>query len=190
MSAKLVERFVRRRSAHGGRAVRFRVDEVRLPNGKSAIREYLAHPGAVAVVPFVDKHTILLVRQYRYPVGAVTLELPAGKLDAGEPPLACIRRELREETGCTTGRIRRLLTFWPAPAFSDEALHIFVADRLRRGPLSLDDDEFLEVVEVPFRKALRWVRAGIIKDSKTIIGLLACAAPGNAAPRRRGRSGD
>jgi len=83
--ARLIERFVRRQSAHGGKAVRFRVDEVRLPNGKRALREYLAHPGAVAVVPFVDNNTILLVRQYRYPVGEVTLEIPAGKLDAGEP---------------------------------------------------------------------------------------------------------
>lgn len=166
---------MRRRPVHIGKAIDFYVDRVRLPNGKSAVREYSSHPGAVAVVPFLDRDTVILVRQYRYPVGRHTYELPAGKLDKGEPPLRCIRRELKEETGYTTRRIRRLLSFWPAAAFSNELLHVYVADRLRPGPRRPDEDEFLDTAAVPFQEALRWVSSGKIKDSKTIIGLLACA---------------
>jgi ADP-ribose pyrophosphatase len=166
---------VRSRRVRHGRAVDFRVDTVRLPNGKPVIREYLDHCGAAAVVPFIEDD-IILVRQYRYPVGRTTYEIPAGKLDAGEGPLACIRRELREETGYTAGRIRRLIGFWPTPAFSNELIHVYVADRLKPGRMQLDHDEFLSVARVPFKKALRWVFAGKIRDSKTVIALLASAA--------------
>jgi ADP-ribose pyrophosphatase len=116
-----------------------------------------------------------LVRQCRYPIGKITYELPAGKLDGKEAPLVCARRELREETGYTAGRLRTLSTFWPAPAFSNETLYIYVADRLRRGPVALDEDEFVEVVQIPFQKAMNWISSGKIKDAKTIIGLQACA---------------
>lgn len=175
MPKRFVETVVRRRPVHRGKAIDFFVDEVRLPDGKKAVREYVGHPGAVAVVPFIRPKTIVLVRQYRYPVGRTTWEIPAGKLDPRESPLACIRRELREETGYTARRVTRLLTFWPAPAFSNERLHVYRADGLRPGPASLDDDEFLEAVEVPFHTALSWTRSGKICDAKTVIGLMACA---------------
>lgn len=175
MLKSFVETVVRRRLVHRGRAIDFYADQVRLPDGATAFREYVGHPGAVAVVPFLDPRTVVLVRQYRYPVGAVTWEIPAGKLDKGERPLPCLRRELREETGYTARRIRRLLTFWPAPAFSNERLHIYRASGLVPGPSRPDDDEFIEARPVALRTALSWVRSGRIRDAKTVIGLLACA---------------
>ena len=175
MAKSFVETVVRRRPVHRGKAIDFFVDEVRLPDGGRAVREYVGHPGAVAVVAFLDPKTIVLVRQYRYPVGRTTWEIPAGKLARREDPLACIRRELKEETGYTARRVKRLLTFWPAPAFSNERLHVYRADGLRPGSMSLDDDEFLEAVPVAFSTALAWTRSGKICDAKTVIGLMACA---------------
>ncbi|MDE2290743.1 MAG: NUDIX hydrolase [Elusimicrobia bacterium] len=184
-----VETAVRRRPVHHGRAISFYVDTVRLPDGRPATREYVDHPGAVAVVPFVDPRTVVLVRQYRYPVAETTWEIPAGKLDARESPLSCVRRELREETGYAAGRIRRLASFWPAPAFSNELLHIYVAGRLRPGTMQLDEDEFLAARKVPFETALAWVRSGRIRDAKTMIGLMACALEGRGRGGVRRRAG-
>ena len=173
--AGLIETFVRKKTVWRGRAVDFRVDTVRLPNGKLATREFLDHPGAVGVVPFLDRNTVVMVRQYRHPVGEVTLELPAGKLDRGESVMACLKRELREETGYTARAYTRLIRYWPTPAFANEVLHLFVAEGLKAGKMRADEDEFLECVTVPFRKALDMVKRGEIKDSKTVVGLLACA---------------
>lgn len=193
MSSSLIERLIRKNRVYLGKSVNFNVDDVRLPNRHRAIREYIDHPGAVSVIPFVGED-VILVRQYRHPVGRITYELPAGKLDKGESPLSCVRRELREETGFRALSIRRLLKFWPTAAFSNELLHIYVADRLVPGRTSPDEDEFLETVRVPFRKALGWVSSGRIKDSKTVIALLACALWGRSLPspparkkRARGR---
>ncbi len=172
---RLVEKLVRKNRLYKGRAVNFRVDEVRLPNGKRAVREFLDHPGAVAAVPFLNKDTIVMVRQYRHPVGEVTLEIPAGKLDGNAGLMACVRRELHEETGFTARRIRKLASYWPTPAFANELLHVFIAQGLRPGTGHPDDDEFLDVVKMPFRKALALVKNGKIKDSKTVIALTMCA---------------
>ena len=107
---KLIERLHKRRNIFQGRAVGFNVDEVILPDGKKATREYLAHPGAVAVIPFLDPRTIIMVRQYRHPVGRVTWEIPAGKLAKGENPLSCVRRELEEETGYRAAKVKKLVS--------------------------------------------------------------------------------
>ena len=171
----LIETFVSKKTVWRGRAVNFDVDTVRLPDGKLATREYMSHPGAVGVVPFLDRDSVVLVRQYRHPVGEVTLELPAGKLDAGESVMACVRRELAEETGYTASKIVPLIKYWPTPAFADEVLHLFVATGLKPGAVNADDDEFIEAVTMPFKKAVELVRSGKIRDSKTVIGLLACA---------------
>ena len=176
--AGLIETFVSKKTVWRGKAVNFDVDTVRLPNGKLATREYVAHPGAVGVVPFVDKDTIVMVRQYRHPVGEVTLELPAGKIDPKESLLACIKRELAEETGYTAARFTPLIKYWPTPAFADEVLHLYVATGLKAGRMNTDEDEFLEVVHMPFKKAVEMVRRGKIRDSKTVVGLLACASYG------------
>lgn len=172
---RLVETFVSKKTIWRGRAVNFDVDTVKLPNGKLATREYISHPGAVGVVPFLDKDTVVLVRQYRHPVGEVTLELPAGKIDPRESILSCIKRELAEETGYTAAEFKPLIKYWPTPAFADEVLHLFVATDLKPGRVNADDDEFIETVILPFEKALELVRRGKIRDSKTVVGLLACA---------------
>ena len=175
VDAGLIETFVRKKTVWRGRAVDFRVDTVRLPNGKLATREFMDHPGAVGVVPFVDAKNVAMVRQYRHPVGRVTLELPAGKLERGEAVLACLRRELREETGYTAGTFKPLIQYWPTPAFANEVLHLYVAEDLKPGKMRADEDEFIECVILPFRKALDMVTGGEIKDSKTVVGILACA---------------
>jgi len=170
----VVEKLLSKRVIFRGRAVDFAVDSVRLPNGKRATREYLDHPGAVAVVPFLDPKTVVMVRQYRHPVRETTWEIPAGKLASGESPLTCLRRELREETGYTARTLRPLIEFWPTCAFSNELIRIYRATGLVQGEASPDDDEFIAAEALPFKTVLRWVREGRIKDSKTIIAVLAC----------------
>lgn len=156
----------------------FWVDTVQLPNGRSATREYLGHPGAVAVVAVArggKDPEILLVRQYRHPVKEVTLEIPAGKLDPGEAPRRCVSRELEEETGFRPGVIQKILSFWPTPAFANELIHVFLATDLKPGRFSPDDDEFIEPVSAKLSQVLVWIRSGKIRDSKTIVGVLAYA---------------
>ena len=172
----LVEKLVRKNKIYAGKSVDFYVDEVELPDGAKATREYLDHPGAVGVVPVHPDGRIVLVRQYRYPVGEVTLELPAGKLHKGEDPLECVKRELQEETGYTAARFTTLVDYWPTPAFANEVLHLYVAEGLTPGPIAPDEDEFIEKVELPLDDILALCRDGRIKDSKTLVGLLAFAA--------------
>lgn len=175
MRRSLVETLSRKVEVYHGRVVNFRADRVRLPNGKPALREYMDHPGAVAVVPLLPGGRVVLVRQFRFPVRRTTLELPAGKFDGRESPLSCVRRELREETGYSARRITKLLEFWPTPAFANERLVVFLAQGLVPGAAAPDPDEFLETVVLTVRDALGLVRAGKIRDSKTVIGLLACS---------------
>jgi len=163
---------LKKKCIYKGRAVNFHVHQVKLPNGRIGIREYLGHPGAVAAIPFLDKKTIILVRQFRYPVGQTTYELPAGKLERKENPSRCMKRELVEETGYSLRQLKHLISYWPTPAFSNEVIHIYTATGLKKGKPCPDEDEFISIVEVPIRKALSWIRAGKIMDSKTIIALL------------------
>jgi ADP-ribose pyrophosphatase len=173
--AGLIEKFVSKKTIWRGRAVDFRGDTVKLPNGKLATREFLDHPGAVGIVPFLDKKHVVMVRQYRHPVGEVTLELPAGKLDKGESVMTCAKRELKEETGYTARKITPLIQYWPSPAFANEVLHLYTAENLVPGRMNTDEDEFLQCVIVPFERALRMIKRGEIRDSKTVVGLLSCA---------------
>ncbi len=169
---KFTEKLLKRNRVYKGNAVNFSVDEIRLPDGKKATREYLEHPGAVAVIPFLNKDNIVLVSQYRYPVGKLTLEIPAGKLDKNEKPEACVRRELEEETGFRPKKIKKLISYWPTPAFSNEVLHVYAAFGLIPAKKSPDEDEFIEHCVMPFKEALKKVKNGQIMDSKTIIALL------------------
>lgn len=148
----------------------FNVDNVRLINGKTANREYIDHPGASAVLAVMDGK-ILLVQQYRYPVKEVTWELPAGKIEKGQTPLTCAKAELEQETGYKAGKMKKLLSFFPAAAFSNEELHIFVTEELKKGKINRDQDEFLNVKSFPLEEAFKMVRQGKIKDSKTLIAL-------------------
>ncbi|KAF0127117.1 MAG: ADP-ribose pyrophosphatase [Elusimicrobia bacterium] len=157
-----------------GKAVSFRVDEVRLPNGRKALRAYLEHIGAVAVLPVLDDGRIVFVRQHRYPVGQDTLEIPAGKLNGpGDAPAARARAELREETGYTASGLTRLMSFWPSTAFSTETLHVYLARGLKKGSPCPDEDEFVDAEILTFKKAWTLVRSGRIKDAKTVIALQA-----------------
>jgi len=169
---KLIEKLHKRNRVYSGRSVSFSVDKILLPDGNIALREYLEHPGAVAVIPFLSKEKIILVKQFRYPVGQVTYEIPAGKLKKGENPFSCVQRELEEETGFKAKKVKKLLSYWPTPAFSNEVLHIYSAKNLVPARKNPDEDEFIDHIEVPFKKALSWVKSGKIRDSKTIIALL------------------
>jgi ADP-ribose pyrophosphatase len=168
----LEEQLIKKNQIHKGKAVDFYCDEVLLPNGHHSTREYLNHPGASSILPFLDENRIILVQQYRYPIGRITLELPAGKADKGETPLECITRELKEETGYISKKIEQIMAFYPSTAFSNELLYIFAAYELEKGANNPDEDEFVANVIMDFDKAVQMVYSGKIQDSKTIIALL------------------
>lgn len=149
----------------------FNVDTVKLINGKTATREYMDHPGASAIIA-VENNKIIMVEQFRYPVKEVLLELPAGKIEKGQTPLACAKAELAQETGYRAKKFKKLISFYPASAFSNEFLHIFIAAGLTPGKTNLDEEEFVNTVKIPLKKAYKMVKQGKIKDAKTIIALL------------------
>lgn len=153
-----------------GRVVSVRVEEVRLPDGRRSSREIVEHRGAVAAVPLVDGD-VLLVRQHRPAVGRALLEIPAGTLEPGESPEACLQRELAEEIGMRAGRLQHLVSFFPSPGFLTETVHVYLATDLTPHRLS-GEEEDLEVVRMPLAAAQALVRSGEIVDSKSIIGLL------------------
>ncbi|MGH8620832.1 MAG: NUDIX domain-containing protein [Burkholderiales bacterium] len=166
------ERKLRCRTVYRGRLLHVLEDEVRLANGRSARREYVRHPGAVMIVPFLDSRTVVLVRQYRYPLARHFYEIPAGKIDPGEKPLRTARRELREECGYIAATWRHLTTIHPCIGYSDERIELYLARGLAPVGHAPDDGELLEVVPMKLAAALRWVREGRITDEKTVIGLL------------------
>lgn len=166
------ERKLRSRTVYRGRLLHVLEDEVRLSDGRAARREYVRHPGAVMIVPFLDSRTVVLVRQYRYPLARHFYEIPAGKIDPGETPLQTARRELREECGYEARKWRRLTTIHPCIGYSDERIELYLARGLTHVGHAPDDGELLEVVPVKIAAALRWVKAGKISDEKTVIGLL------------------
>ncbi len=151
--------------------VGFNKDAVKLINGKLTTRVYLAHRGASAIVP-VEDGQVYLVQQYRYPIGKVTWEIPAGKRESGQTPLSCAKAELAQETGLKAAKWKKLAVFNPSNAFSTEYLHIYLAEGLKRGKDCPDEDEFLNVKKFPLEKVYRLIQTGKIQDAKTIIGLL------------------
>lgn len=170
--AGLEEKTVSTKRVFEGRMIKLRVDTVLLPNGETATREVIEHPGAVAVIALTEQGELLMVRQYRHPTGEILLEIPAGKRDRGETPLSCARRELEEETGYRARQWKPLFSYYTTPGFSDELLYIIVAAGLEKGQAHTDEEEFIEVVTVPVDEALRMVYRGEIRDAKTIIGIL------------------
>jgi ADP-ribose pyrophosphatase len=155
---------------HQGKFLTLKQDIVRLPDGRNASREYLIHPGAVMMIPLFDDGTVLMERQFRYPVGKVMIEFPAGKLDPQEGALACGKRELREETGYTAERWDYLTRIHPVISYSTEFIDIYLASDLKQGEAKLDEGEFLETFVTPAGQLIDWVREGKISDVKTIIG--------------------
>ena len=156
--------------AYQGHFLQVQRDTVHLPNGKQSKREYIRHPGAVVILPLFDDGSVLLERQFRYPLHDVFIEFPAGKIDPGEDPLVCAKRELQEETGYTATDWRFVCTIHNAIAYSDEHLDIFIAQGLTAGESKLDEGEFLETFTATVPDMLDWVRTGKITDVKTIIG--------------------
>ena len=169
----LTEHFISSELVFDGKLLKVHRDVVRLPDGSQGAREYIRHPGAVAVVPLFDDRSVLLERQFRYPHGREFIEVPAGKLEPNEPHLETAKRELLEETGYSAGEWLRLGVIHQGIAHSDEAIDLFLARKLKRErSAALDAGEFLETLIVPFDEAIAMVRDGRITDSKTVAALL------------------
>ena len=159
-----------------GRVISIDLDTVRFPDGSTGELEMVRHPGASAVVPLLgdldDDPEVLLIRQYRYAAEGYLYEIPAGRLDPGEAPLACAHRELAEETGYTATRVEHLFTMFTTPGFTDEKIHLFVATGLVAGEAKREADEFMELAPTKLSRALSMIEQGEIQDAKTALALL------------------
>jgi len=175
-SRELKETGVSSEKIFDGVVLHVRRDSVKLPNGEDAVREVIRHVGAVCVIPVTDDNSVIMERQYRYPIARVLTEIPAGKLDSpDEDRLSAIKRELREETGFTAREWISLGDFHPAPAYSDEYISMYMARGLEKGERHLDEDEFLNVMTVPLKDLVDDVMAGKISDAKTQTAVLKAA---------------
>ena len=169
---QFVEQRIDGKTMYQGRILDLEVDRVRLPNGKETTREVVRHKGAAVMLPLLESGEIVFVRQYRYPMGEMLLELPAGKIDEGEEAETCARRELEEETGWRAGTIKNLGWFYTTPGFSDEILHAFFASDLEAVEDAVQDpDEVIEILTMPVDDAFAACADGRIRDSKTIATL-------------------
>jgi len=169
---KLIEKTLSSEVIYDGRVVHLVKDIVLLENGKKAVREVVKHPGGVCVLALTDDKNVVMVRQFRYAHQMTMLEIPAGKLEPGEVPESCGIRELQEETGYKADSFEFFGKLIPTPAYVGEVIHIYLARGLRKSEQRLDDDEFLEVLEVPFEKAVKMALDGEIQDAKTQSALL------------------
>jgi ADP-ribose pyrophosphatase len=166
------ERITATQPIYRGRVVNLDVHDVQLPDGASAKRELIQHPGAVAIVPFVNEREIMLIRQFRLGANRVMVELPAGGLEPNEDPHLAAPRELREEIGMRPNQLERIGGWFVAPGYTTEFIHLFVARDLQPDPLQGDVDEFIEQFTVPFDEALAMVLRGEIENSTAVAGLL------------------
>jgi len=146
-------------------------DQVQLPSGGVSVREYIQHPGAVVMIPVLPDGKILLIRQFRYPIGEVEIELPAGKIDPGESLLETVHRELEEETGYKARKVTPLVEIHPCIGYSTERMWIFLVEDLVETEVNTDHDEFIELFPTKLSDCLNWIRSGKIKDIKAIIGI-------------------
>ncbi len=169
----LKEEKVKSEFLYDGRIIKLYNDEIRLPDGKTAYREYVRHPGGVCVVPLTDENEVMLVKQYRYVYGEEIIEIPAGKRDAGdEDTLDGAKRELKEELGIEAESFYFLGEMYPTPGYTDEVLYMYAAKGLSFGETSPDEDEFVEPVKLPLDTLVDMIMAGEIKDAKTIAAVL------------------
>ena len=171
MSSDFTEKKITSRTAYRGGMLTVNEDEVRLPDGSTALREYVMHPGAAIILPLFDDGSVLLERQFRYSVGQHFYELPAGKLEPDEPALETAKRELLEETGYVAAEWRELGRLHPCIGYSDERIDFFLARKLEFRGAQLDEGEFLETLRIPLAEGMDWIRSGRITDAKTILGL-------------------
>ena len=158
-----------------GKVINMRVDDALLPNGKTSKREVVEHNGGVCVVALTENNEIFLVKQFRYPYGEIIYEIPAGKRDGNEEPLACGIRELKEETGMTAKNFIPLGELYPSPGYCGEIIWMYAAVGLSAGESEPDEDEFLEAEKVPIEKAIEMIMSGEIKDAKTQAAVLKLA---------------
>ena len=169
---ELIEKTVRTDTIFEGRIVRLHVDRVELANGHVTTREVVEHPGGVCILPLDDEDMVTLVKQYRYPFHQVICELPAGKLDTGEGHRLCALRELKEEVGMTPDELIYLGALYSSPGFSGEIIHLYLAKGLHQGACQPDEDEFLELVRVPFDELVEQVMKCGVADGKTVAAVL------------------
>lgn len=170
-----MEKLVTSKRIYEGHIVKLRVDDVRLENGLMTRREVVEHLGAAAIVPILDDRQVVLVRQFRYPVGSDLLEIPAGTLKANEDPKTCASRELEEETGYHSEEISKITECFIAPGYSTEKIQIYLAKHLTKTQTKLDEDEDIAIVQMKFSEALEKIRMGEVRDAKSIVGLHAAA---------------
>lgn len=166
----LIETYLDGETVYHGSFFNVRKDKVRLPDGAVATREYIQHPGAVVILPLFDDGTVLLERQFRFPLNRIFLEFPAGKIDRGENTLTSAKRELEEETGYTASNWQYVTTIHNAIGYSNEQLIIYLARDLQAGNARLDEEEFVQTFKVTVPQLLDWVKNGTITDVKTVIG--------------------
>lgn len=160
------------KSVYKGRVIDLNIEEVSLPNGQSIELEIVRHPGAAATVPLKKNGEVVMIRQYRHAAGGMIYEIPAGRLNPGENPLECAKRELSEETGLRAKQWQPLGSILTTPGFTDEKIHLFLARDLTRTSQALEQDEVIEVVERSLEDLIEMVRRGEIIDAKTICGLM------------------
>jgi len=172
MEKKLFEERISSKTIFEGKIVSLYFDRVKLPNNRITTREKVTHPGAVGIVPVNRSGEVILVKQYRYPVEDILIEIPAGKLDKNETPLNCAKRELEEEVGATGGSMVHLSTFHTSPGFCNEILYLYLALDFEITKNNLDDDEFLQIIKLKLVDILKLIENNEIKDAKTIIGIL------------------
>ena len=170
--ADFTEHSISSKTVFEGRLLRVMQDDVKLPDGHTATREYVKHPGAVMIIPMLDERTIVLEYQFRFPLRRHFFELPAGKMEPDEEALATAKRELLEETGYAAQQWRHIATTHPCIGYSDEKIELYLAQELTFIGHQRDQGEFLEVVILEFDEALAWIDRGLISDGKTIMGLL------------------
>ncbi|MBP3964393.1 NUDIX hydrolase [Paenibacillus lignilyticus] len=166
------EKTVKTEPIFDGKIISLQVDTIELPDGKTATREIVRHPGAAAVLALIDDK-MLVVEQYRKPMEKFQIEIPAGKLDAGEDPMVAAARELEEETGYRAGKLRPLSAFYTSPGFADEKLYVYLAEDLVKGESAPDEDEFLAVEAITFEQAQQYMKEERISDAKTILAVYA-----------------
>jgi ADP-ribose pyrophosphatase len=165
----LIEKTVSTKTIFEGKVIDLVIEEVKLPNGQLSKREIIKHPGAVGIIPLTSNRKIVMVQQYRKPLERVIVEIPAGKLEKGEEPLASAIRELEEETGYSSEKVTYLTSFYTSPGFADEIIHLYMAEDLvkKENPAAQDEDEFIDVLEVTLDEALKLMNEKKIYDAKT-----------------------
>lgn len=166
------EKTINKKHIYTGNVIAVDLLTVTLPNGKEASRDIVSHPGASVVIPLTSEGELYMVRQFRKPLESESLEIPAGKLDKGEDPFECAKRELKEETGLDAENVKHLISIHSTPGFCDEILHMYLATGLKEGTACTDEDEFLSVEKVHVNDLIQRVLSHEITDAKSIIGIL------------------